>query len=364
MTVVAKLDTTTPPPSGGGTVVNPPPGSGGTVTPSPIDIVPNSGTVGFTVIDTIKVIEHAVRRAGASASTLTPEQLDSAYDNLYLILASMINRGVNLWCLEQVIVPLYLNQAQYRMPAGTVGIIEARYRSNEPLAPVWTNVAALKAAVLPQPATVRSVGFLLRVPGNFSVAFEYKNAAGAWNELKRFNVVGSIGMWVWQDIERPVEATEYRLRELGGVAFYSEQYVLAADYSEQTMQPYNRDDYVAIGNKNIAGRPLNYLYEKQINPIMTLWPVPSNTRDVLVLTRQRQVQDVGSLLSKLEIPERWFECIIWMLAKNMAFELPGIQDNRIALCSSQADTALREAELGESDGAPLRILPNISGYTR
>lgn len=328
------------------------------------NIPESSGTVAITVIDTVKVIEHAVRRAGASASTLTPEQLDSAYDNLYLILASMINRGINLWCLEETIIPLYDKQARYQMPQGTVSIVNSRYRSVTALAPVWTNTAALKSALLPSPAVVRTFGALLRVPGNFNIAFEYKNAAGAWILINQYKIVGGIGKWVWFDIANPVSASEYRLRETGGLAFYADQYVIAESYDEQVMVPYNRDDYVSIGNKNIAGRPLNYLYEKQITPIMTLWPVPDNTRDVLVVTRQRQVQDVGSLLSKLEIPERWFESIIWSLAKNMAYELPNIPDNRITLCTSQAAESLREAELGESDGAPLRILPNISGYTR
>jgi hypothetical protein len=328
-----------------------------------VDSLPSSGTVAFTVIDTVKVIEHAVRRAGSSASTLTPEQLEAAYDNLYLILMSMINRGVNLWCLEEVLIPLYVNQARYQLPPGTVSIVESRYRTVNILPAVWNLLPSLKSAVLPAPQLVRSLGILMRVPGDFKVAIEYKNSAGAWLSVKEITFTAQVGKWMWTDIAAPRSSAEFRIREMNGLSFLGSEFVLAADYIEQTMVPYNRDDYVGITNKNVAGRPLNYLYEKQITPTMTLWPVPNNTHDVLVVTRQRQVQDVGPLLSKLEIPERWFECIIWMLSKNMAYELPNIQAERITLCTSQAAESLREAELGESDGAPLRILPNISGYT-
>lgn len=328
-----------------------------------VDLALSSGTVAFTVIDTVKVIEHAVRRAGSSASTLTPEQLDAAYDNLYLILTSMVNRGVNLWCLEEVLLPLYINQAKYALPVGTVSVVEARYRTVQPATATWGTQPTVKATTLSEALTARTFGMLMRVDGTFNFALEYKNSSGAWVKLAEIKAQAKVGEWVWLDIDNPQTSREFRVRELNNLSFFVSDYVLADQYSEQPMMAYNRDDYVGIANKNVAGAPLNYLYEKQITPIMTIWPVPNNTKNVLVVTRQRQVQDVGPLLSKLEIPERWYECIIWMLAKNMAYELPNMTTERITLCTTQAAESLREAELGESDGAPMRILPNISGYT-
>jgi hypothetical protein len=329
--------------------------------PAPI----SSGTVSSTIIDTIKVIEHAVRRAGVAASMLTPEQLDTAYDNLYLILTSMVNRGINLWCLENVIIGLNINQAKYPLPSGTIDITGgARYRTIVPIAATWTQLAQVKTGALAAPSSVRTVGVRFGSEGTYNIAVEVLLDDNTWKTARTLALTTKNGQWSWFNIDPAYTGSQFRLRETNGIAFQTQEIVVAHDTNEVPMTPYNRDAYHAITNKNVSGRPLNYLMEKQLPPILTLWPVPNDPYAQIVVTRQRQVQDVGALLSKLEIPERWFECIIWMLAKNMAFELPGVTPERITMCISQADNALREAELGETDGQPLYIQPNISGYTR
>lgn len=324
----------------------------------------SSGTVSFTVIDTIKVIEHAVRRAGIAASMLTPEQLDTAYDNLYLILTSMVNRGINLWCLENVIIGLQPEQARYPLPAGTVDISGARYRTVTQIPATWTHLGSVKTGLLSMAAAIKTVGVRFGSEGTYSIAVESLLPDNTWKTARILPLTTKNGQWAWFNVDPAYTGSQFRLRETGGFGFAANEIVVAHDTYEIPMAPYNRDTYYAITNKNVSGRPLNYLMEKQLTPILTLWPVPDDPYAQIVVTRQRQVQDVGALLAKLEIPERWFECIIWMLAKNMAFELPGVAPERITICISQADNALREAELGETDGQPLYIQPNISGYTR
>jgi hypothetical protein len=79
---------------------------------------------------------------------------------------------------------------------------------------------------------------------------------------------------------------------------------------------------------------------------------------------QRQIQDVGTLTQSLEIPERWFDGVIWQLARYLAFEIPQVDAAWVPNVVAMADKALLEVERGESDGAPIMVAPNISGYTR
>jgi hypothetical protein len=136
------------------------------------------------------------------------------------------------------------------------------------------------------------------------------------------------------------------------------------DVFERNMSNMNRDTYETLPNKNSSGVPLQYLFDKQINPVIRLWPVPNDVYAQVTFTRQRYVQDVGSLQDKLEVPERWFEAIIWRLAESCSFEFPNVDPARIELCVAKAQKAVEEAEDGETDGSPIYISPNISAYTK
>jgi hypothetical protein len=78
----------------------------------------------------------------------------------------------------------------------------------------------------------------------------------------------------------------------------------------------------------------------------------------------RQIMDVGSLTDELEIPQRWYEATVMMLAHRMSLELPGIQMDRISYLERMAAQYLMEAEQEERDKSPIYFAPNISVYTR
>ena len=82
-----------------------------------------SGTVAQTVISTAKVLEHALRRAGVTASAQTPDVVDVAKECLYLLLSHYANTSLNLWCIEKVLVPLTEGKAEYSLPRGTNDVL-------------------------------------------------------------------------------------------------------------------------------------------------------------------------------------------------------------------------------------------------
>ena len=74
--------------------------------------------------------------------------------------------------------------------------------------------------------------------------------------------------------------------------------------------------------------------------------------------------DVGALSGQLEIPQRWFEATVMMLAHRMALELPGVDLPRIQYLEGQAEKYLNQVEQEERDKSPIYFAPNISVYTR
>jgi len=73
---------------------------------------------------------------------------------------------------------------------------------------------------------------------------------------------------------------------------------------------------------------------------------------------------VGALTDELEIPQRWYEAVQFMLAHRMSLELPQVAVDRIAYLEKQAEKYLFEAEQEERDKSPIYWAPNISVYTR
>lgn len=85
-----------------------------------------SGTTNFN-LNLTELIEEAFERAGA--------ELRSGYDfrtarrSLNLLTIEWANRGVNLWTIEQGVIPLVQGTATYNLPVDTIDIIDQVIRT-------------------------------------------------------------------------------------------------------------------------------------------------------------------------------------------------------------------------------------------
>src|ERR1035437_10189263 len=93
-----------------------------------------SGTVGQTIVDTTTFIEHAFRRCGKLATTISSELQLSARENLYFLLSDLANRGLSLWCVQKSVLGVNPNEIQITLPLGTVDVMNALYRTKTDLA--------------------------------------------------------------------------------------------------------------------------------------------------------------------------------------------------------------------------------------
>jgi hypothetical protein len=74
--------------------------------------------------------------------------------------------------------------------------------------------------------------------------------------------------------------------------------------------------------------------------------------------------DVGTMTQELEVPQRWYEAIVSMLAAKLALEIAEVDPSMIPLLDQKANTALYTAQAEERDNSPMMMAPNISQYTR
>lgn len=322
-----------------------------------------SGTVATTVIDTAKLLEHACRRCGIPASMQTPETVEIGQQNLYLLLLNLANRGLNLWCVEKNLLGTRQNQAIYTLDAGTIRTLNIMY--SEAARATGTDVVGADNMVTVLDIATKIVrwGFKLDSAVTGTITLAYSDDGLSYTDLSATES-GAIGTgWYWYDLDPAITAQYWRVTCSVPATF--DEFYLASDVRDFPMTQFSRDDYAQQPNKTINGRPCtNYLFEKTLWPTVTVWPVPNNDYDQLSVWRHRQVQDIGSLTQQIEVPQQWMEAIIWMLASRIAFEFPGIAADRRAEVIQASQAFLQEAELGESDNAPIFWVPGIGCYTR
>ena len=73
-----------------------------------------------------------------------------------------------------------------------------------------------------------------------------------------------------------------------------------------------------IPDKDQAGRPNQYLFDRQTTPQITLWPVPDNATQSLIISVFTFIEDVGAYGNEVATPRRFLPAMIAGLAMKLA----------------------------------------------
>lgn len=324
-----------------------------------------SGTVATTIIDTSAVCEHALRRCKVLPSAQTPEMVLIAKENLYMLMLNLGNRGLNLWAVEKAFIGLRHGQATYETPAGTLDVLNVVYSQPTLISATFSTIAAGGKATITSAEVVR-IGF--SVSATFTGALVIKSST----DDVTYTAVASldsatyvVGQDYWVDLDIATTGAYFTVESAAAPYPAVDNIKVVSVTYDLPCAAWNRDTYAVLNSKTMQGRPAtNYFFEKKLTPTLTLWPVPNNNDDHLLIYRHRQPQDVGSLTQQLEIPQRWLDGFIWLLAARLCFEVPTVDANTAQLVVQMADKQVFEAEQSETDGAPICITPGIGCYTR
>lgn len=325
-----------------------------------------SNTVSQTVFNTRKVIENAVRRCKVPAELITAEYVDIANDQLYLILSDLANQGAPLWCIEKVIVPLYDGVGDVVLDTQTVDILNSNFRQLQTVSGVEVDTSTTRTIDFGGATFVTTVGILWS-DASVPIAIERSPDGIVWETIQTETPAAVAGEWTWYDLDSSIATEFFRVRATSGTLNFSQIYT-GNQPTEIPLARMNRDDYTNLPNKYFqSNRSLQYWFDRQIpNPIMHLWPVPNAAATVcqLVLWRHRYIMDVGTMTQQVEVPQRWYEAIVALLAAKMAMEIVEVDAQIIPMLDAKAAQALYVAQAEERDNSPMMISPNIAMYTR
>jgi hypothetical protein len=102
-----------------------------------------------------------------------------------------------------------------------------------------------------------------------------------------------------------------------------------------------------------AGNPI------RINntPRVTVWPTPDGSQTYqFVYWRMRRVQDAGGGVNVMDVPFRFYPCMVAGLSYYIALKIPGGID-RLGVLKQQYDEAWMSAADEDQERASLRLVP-------
>lgn len=136
-----------------------------------------------------------------------------------------------------------------------------------------------------------------------------------------------------------------------------------ATQTDRIMSAISTYEYAALPNKTNEAFPTVYWYNRQITPILKLWPVPDDNGPYkLMLQTMVQVQDANLSSGETpDIPYRWFDCF----CTGLAYRLSKHYAQQMEQARKQDYMEAWEAAAAEdTEEVPYYIYPALGQYYR
>lgn len=288
---------------------------------------------------------YAFNLVGVRNTALLQEHLESARMASNLLLSRWSNQGVNLWAVDKIVVPIAQN-VPVLGASGNGTTVTLTYASVD--TPVFTAGTTLTVSGMNPSGYDGSYTVLSSSPGSVTFAstqtgaFVSGGTCSAPNQVSTFSVDPNTVMILDAYVSNTGTGSNI----------------------DRIIMPISRTEYASYPNKQQAGFPTVYWFDRLLSPTVTLWPVPNpdNGPAALSYYRVRRLQDSGlSNAQQVEIPYLWMEAFAYALAQRLAMIWA---PDKVIMLKPMADEAYQIAADQNVEQAQQYISPMISGYFR
>ena len=132
--------------------------------------------------------------------------------------------------------------------------------------------------------------------------------------------------------------------------------VLRRSNTDFEVERISRGEYATLPNKTTQGRPSQFWFNRQIEPVINLWAVPDNSTDQLIYYYVQRIEDADALVNTTDMPFRFYPCMVAGLAYYIAMKKA---PERIQLLKSVYEEEFQRASDEDEDRVPLKLQPSI-----
>lgn len=132
---------------------------------------------------------------------------------------------------------------------------------------------------------------------------------------------------------------------------------LRRNNTDYEVERISRGEYATLPNKTTQGRPSQFYFDRQIDPVINLWSVPENSTDQLIYYYVQRIQDADALVNTTDMPFRFYPCMVAGLAYYLAMKRA---PDRVQLLKSVYEEEFQRAADEDEGRTPLKLQPSLS----
>ena len=279
----------------------------------------------------IDVAEYIDERCGLEVRT--GYDLKTAKRSLNLLFADWANRGLNQWTIAQTSITVASGIGEY--PAGTLTLSVAASGSFSVGETITGGTSGATASVTSKPSTT---SFATTIPvGTFTNGETITGGTSAAT-----TTVSAV-----QDLT-DVQSTIDILSS-----------VVTRDGTDFAIDRLSRSEFLNIPTKTQTGRPNQFFLDRQITPVLKIWPVPENNTDIVKFNRLTRIDDADTFINTVDVPFRFYPC----LAAGLAYYLSMKKNPQMmGMLKSVYEEEMIRAMEEDRDRASFKISPPAYRY--
>ena len=305
-----------------------------------------TGTSTFN-LDVNDLIEEAFERCGRELRT--GYDFRTARRSLNLLTIEWANRGINLWTVEQGVIPMVTGQAMYPLPVDTIDLMDMVIRQNNgTLNQIDINISRIAEPTYMSLPNKLAQGRPIQVWINRQSGQENPSTA---------TLVGNV----------TASTTTIQLSSVAGLASSGFIQIDSEIISYPNVDTVNNQLLnCARGQNNTTATPHTNgaAITVQNLPSINVWPTPNapGNQYTFVYYRLRRIQDAGSGVYVQDIPFRFIPCMVAGLAYQLSTKLPDVPAERIMMLKADYEQQFQLAADEDRDKAPVRFVPRNMFY--
>ena len=303
-----------------------------------------TGTTAFN-LDVNDLIEEAFERCGRELRT--GYDFKTARRSLNLLTIEWANKGINLWTVEQGIIPMVTGQAMYPYPADTIDLMDMVIRQNNGT----SNQMDINISRIAEP-TYMSLPNKLAQGRPIQV---YINRQSGQENVTTVLLDGNVSS----------TTTTIALTSTSGITSSGFIKIGTETISYPNVSG-NQLINCARGQNGTtaAAHTTGAVITVQNLPCINVWPTPNSpgSQYLFVYYRLRRIQDAGTGIYVQDIPFRFIPCMVAGLAYQLSTKLPDVDPNRIMMLKAAYDESFQLAADEDRDKSPVRFVPRNMFY--
>jgi hypothetical protein len=337
---------------------------------------------------------EAFERIGIISNKLTYPMINSAVMSANLALSEWMGKGPNSWMRKRQLITLYQAQPTYQLPTNITQVVDVIAIQPQRLNSGGTAYSSAVAAGAPSNVFDPniSVGCTLAAADGY-ISYDY--GVGKTNSIfyvgiqpLENNQIYKIAVdysfdnlnWItiyngqtqtynsnqigWIVISNALNARAWRIRETNGATLGIQQLYFAQPINngqgDRALMALSYTQWMQVSNKMTQSQPSGYFFDTQIQPTITLWPVPNQNYTGLLYTAYFYPQDVTNLFNEFDLPQRYLEALVAELAYRLAAKFALTDTNLLARLRMDKDEKFSTATNTDETNVALSFMPDFS----